>query len=283
MGWSFVRQAIGRACPRLRDFGRTHWQYRFVFGRPPSLLFPKTFNEKLQRRKIFDRDRRLPTLVDKVLVKDFVAAKLGPEWVTKTLWHDTALPPLAARNWPIPYVLKANHGSGMNYCVRSNDEIDWPRMERLCEKWLREIYGDWGGEWAYYSIKPQLLVEPFFGKDGELPVDYKLWTFSGRVEFIQVDTDRQHAHKRTMFDRSWNRMPFTTIYEIDQREIVPPQSLQRMIRAAEILSDGMSFARIDLYEIDGSPRFGEVSLYPDSGVGRFIPAEFDRRIGSLWR
>jgi hypothetical protein len=283
MGWPSLRRTIADACPRLRDLIRTRRQYRQHFGQTPSLLFPKTFNEKIQWRKVFDRNPLLPLLADKVLVKDFVTARLGSDWVTATLWRGPKLPPRAERNWPLPYVLKANHGSGMNYFVRSQEEIDWPRMEQLSEKWLGEVYGTWGCEWAYYSIKPQLLVEPFFGKDGVLPEDYKFWTFNGRVEFIQVDTDRESAHKRTMFDRSWKRLPFTIQYEMDQREIPRPTSLSQMISAADSLSVGLSFVRVDLYEIDSKPRFGEMTFYPGSGEESFVPPEYDRKIGDLWR
>jgi hypothetical protein len=269
--------------PWLRDFHLTRQQYQSAFGRTPSLLFPKTFNEKVRRAKLFNRDRRLPLRVDKIAVKQFVEQKLGQEWVTQTLWYGDALPPLPERNWSLPYVLKASHGSRMNLFIRTEADIDWPHAERLCTKWLNETWGDWGGEWVYSKIRPRLLVEPFFGTSGALPVDYKLWTFSSHVKFIQVDTDREHAHKRTMFDLDWNRLPFTTDYEKDPRDIPQPASLRQMIAAAKILSEGMPFVRIDLYDIDGKPRFGEMTFYPDSGTAPFMPAEFDRKVGDLWR
>jgi hypothetical protein len=139
---------------------------------------------------------------------------------------------------------------------------------------------DWGGEWVYSKIKPQVLVEPFINELSELPTDYKLWTFSGRVGFIQVDTDREVAHKRTMFDRDWNRLPFTTGYPVDDREIVRPASLARMIDAAEVLSESMPFVRADFYDIAGRPIFGE--LTSDSGTARFEPPEYDRQVSAMW-
>ena len=275
---------LGDTLPWVRDFYRTGHQYRRAFGRTPSLLFPRTFNEKVRRTKLLNRDRRLPLRADKIAVKQFVEQKLGPEWITQTLWYGDALPPLSGRNWPLPYVLKASHGSGMNLFIRTEADIDWPRIERLCTEWLNETsYGKYGGEWLYSKIRPRLLVEPFFGTDGILPLDYKLWTFKGEVAFIQVDTDREHGHKRTMFDLDWNLLPFTTAYEMDPRDIPRPASLRQMIDAAEILSERMPFVRVDFYEIDGNPRFGEMTFYPDSGVARFIPAEFDRKYGDLWR
>ena len=56
-----------------------------------------------------------------------------------------------------------------------------------------------------------------------------------------------------------------------------------MIRAAETLSEGMSFVRVDFYEINGSPRFGEMTFYPSGGLGCFDPPEYDIIVGEHWR
>jgi teichuronopeptide biosynthesis TupA-like protein len=278
-----VKRIIGKVFPRLKDYSRIRAGYSQTFGKAPNLLFPKTFSEKVQRRKLFDRDPRYPQRVDKIEVKSFVREKLGDGWTTPTIWQGTKLPPMADRIWPIPFVLKASHGSVMNVFARSAAELDWDHVEKLCRKWENETYGDWGGEWVYSRIQPRLLVEPFIGELAALPIDYKLWTFNGRVEFIQVDSDREVSHKRTMFDRNWERLAFTIAHPIDERDIPCPLSLDAMISAAEILSQGVSYVRVDLYEINNSPRFGEMTYYPDSGWERFDPAEYDLKIGALWK
>src|SRR5438067_1482829 len=111
---SGVKQALGRLFPRWREFVRSRRGYRAIFERSPPVLLPKASHGKVQRRKILDPDPRMPPRAGKVLVKDFVAEKLAPGWTTPTLWHGASLSPLHERNWPLPFVLKANHGSGMN-------------------------------------------------------------------------------------------------------------------------------------------------------------------------
>jgi hypothetical protein len=278
-----VKQTLGRLFPRWRDFRRSRRSYAAHFGHSPRFLFAKTFNDKIQRYKILDRDPRMPLRADKVLVKDFVTEKLGPGWTTPTLWHGASLPPLHERIWPLPFVLKANHGSGMNIFIRSANELNWPQIETLCANWLSTDYGDGWGEWHYSKIERQLLVEPFIGSAASLPIDYKFWTFQGGVELIEVDTDRERQHKRVMFDRKWKRLPFTIDYPLEERHIDQPQSLERMIAAAETLSEEMSFVRVDFYEIDETPRFGEMTFCPKDGVGRFDPPEYDAIVGELWR
>lgn len=248
-----------------------------------SVVYPRTFSEKVQRMKLFNRDPRLPQRENKILVKDFVRQKLGDSWVTPTLWQGEYLPVLEQRTWPIPFVIKANNGCGWNIFVRGESDLDWPRIESAAAEWRRATFGVDLGEWLYGVIEPSLLVEPFIGARSSLPVDYKLWTFGGKVHFIQVDTNREDDHRRIMFDPDWNRLPFTLKYPIDPRPIVKPASLDLMIYAAEILAEDFPFVRVDFYEIDDAPRFGEMSFYPGSGFERFDPPEWDAKAGALWR
>ena len=201
-----------------------------------ALVRPTTFNEKIQRMKIFNRDPRLPERENKILVKEFVKNKLGSEWVTPILWQGEYLPPLEQRTWPIPFVIKANNGCGWNVFVRQKSDLDWTRIEKLTEEWHRTQFGADLGEWLYGEIKPGLLVEPFIGEHSDLPIDYKLWVFRGKVQVIQVDTDREHAHKRTMFDRNWRSLPFTLVYSQDPRPISKPASLNLMSRRRKFWS-----------------------------------------------
>jgi hypothetical protein len=263
----------------LRRLAKPYGGYRMLFH---ALVHPTTFSEKIQRLKIFNRDPRLPQRENKILVKEFVRGKLGSEWVTPALWQGEYLPPLEQRTWPIPFVIKANNGCGWNVFVRQESDLDWPRIEKLAAEWRRTQFGADLGEWLYGEIKPALLVEPFIGNHSELPTDYKLWVFHGKVRFIQVDTDREHAHKRTMFDQDWCPLPFTLVYSRDPRPIPKPVSLQRMINAAEILAEDFPFVRVDFYEVQNQPKFGELSFYPESGFGHFDPPEWDVKIGQFW-
>jgi TupA-like ATPgrasp len=261
---------------------REFWK---AFHRPLNLIAPKTFSEKVQMRKIADRDPRLPLRSDKILVKDFVRAKLGERWVIPTIWSGKELPPCEERTWPMPFVIKINSGSGWNIFVRSEAECDWSRIEHQCNNWMAQTFGRHLGEWLYSRIEPRILVEPFINHGTILPLDYKLWVFRGRVEFIHVDIDRETKPKRAYFDRDWNRLPFAIDLDGHPRELrdIPrPASLELMIAGAEALAEDLPFVRVDLYEIDGQPLFGEMTFYPRSGFGHFDPPEFDRKIGSLW-
>jgi hypothetical protein len=252
-------------------------------GRFPRLDNPVTFNEKIQHRKLFDRDPRLTEFSDKILAKERVAAVLGPEWIIPTIWSGTALPPRPERTWPIPYVLKASHGSGWNLFIRSREDENWPDIERTTAFWLKQRYGLPSKEWAYWNIQPRLLVEPYLDHVATTPNDYKFWVFGGKVAYIQVDTDRYRNHRQYFYDRSWTRQSIEYAAPGTPEDVPQPQSLDKMIWAAERLGAGFSFARVDLYEVDYKPLFGELTFYPNSARARFKSKNTDTELGRLWK
>jgi hypothetical protein len=254
--------------------------YLWRFGRWPDLAAPRRFSELVTARKLYERDARWPELADKVAVKAQVSATLGAEWVIPTLWHGTALP--ASPPWPRPFVLKSSHASQQTIFVRAGDPLDWGATSRRAARWLRRPYAPLLHEWLYSRITPQLLVEPLIGCGRVLPVDYKFFVFGGRVEFVQVDLDREHRHRRVMFDRAWRRLDCAFEFPPDARAVAPPASLARMIAAAEALAAPHDFARVDLYDVGGRPYFGEFTLYPGSGLDRFRPRSWDLHFGSYW-
>jgi hypothetical protein len=258
-------------------------QYARYHGRLPDLKNPKLFSEKVQYRKLHDRNPMLPLFADKVKAKDLVAEILGSEWVIPTLWSGTALPPREERNWPVPCVIKANHGCDMNIFIRSAADLNWDEIEKKVDEWLSiRYYNKVRHEWLYSQIQPQILVEPFICPVTEYPNDYKLLVFNGRVEYITLHSGRHQAYpdQAAFYDRDWNKQPFTLIDFLHHPGQAKPASLDRMIAAAEQLAKDTPFARVDFYEIEGRPLFGEVTFYPGSGLGIF-PPEADQLFGSL--
>lgn len=249
--------------------------YLWRHHRLPRLARPERFTEFVQHRKLFDRDRRLPALSDKLAVKHLVADRIGADWITPTLWHGTMLP--AQPDWPVPFVVKSRHGCNQRAFVRAATD-DWQAVRRRAAGWLAKPYGLWLDEWLYTQIPRGVLVEPFIGSNGVLPLDYKLYVFGGEVACVQVHLERETRHRWMLFDRDWQRMSSRTA----DADPSPPRSLQRMIEAAQTLAQGLDFVRVDFYEIDGQPRFGEMTFYPGSGLDPFDPPELDLVLGRLW-
>jgi len=253
--------------------------HRLRIGHWPDLDSPRTFNEKIQAFKLRQRPRELVDWVDKAAVKPLVADMLGPDWIIPSLFEGPALP--QHRTWSLPYVIKANNSSGRNLFVRTQEEEDWNRLSRRAARWMRRPHPAITGEWLYTRIKPKIIAEPLLGGD-RLPPDFKFFVFDGRVEMIQVDTNRDRRHTRKLFDRDWNEMPVTLHYPRDPEDFPRPGTLETMIAAAEKLGAVQPFVRADFYEIEGVPKFGEVTFTPGAGVEEFDPPHQDARLGALW-
>ena len=109
--------------------------------------------------------------------------------------------------------------------------------------------------------------------------DYKLMVFNGTVRCSFVCSNREKGLNVTFFDTEWNRMPFERHYPQDPKCIPKPDSYEEMVHLAERLAEGIPFVRVDFYEIDNRPYFGEMTLYPGSGFEEFTPPEWDRVLG----
>lgn len=55
-----------------------------------------------------------------------------------------------------------------------------------------------------------------------------------------------------------------------------------MVSISEKLAASLDFLRIDLYNVDGEIYFGEFTLYPASGMYRYEPVDFERKLGECW-
>lgn len=264
-------ETVERAAARLRIQIIYAWRHR----RLPDLVTPTRFTELVQLRKLYDRSPVQTDLMDKLAAKRQAAAALGKDWIVPTLWHGTALP--AAPCFAVPAIMKSRHGCNQNAIVCDPPSPrGWQRLRRLGRRWQRGPYGRWLDEWAYRNVPHGILAEPLLGGRLPLPVDYKIYVFAGTATHVQVHLDRGGRHRWILHDRHWRQL----VKSSDQP--AAPASLHDMLAAAETLARGTCFLRIDFYEIDGRPYFGEFCLYPGSGFDPFAADWIDTDLGALW-
>ncbi len=269
------------AAPDYPSVQLRHFQAHRRFS---DLRSPRLFSEYVQRRSLYDRDPRLPLLADKIAAKAVVEEELGPEWLIPTLWSGTDLPPRDERNWPMPYVIKAAHGSSWNHFVRKPEDADPAIIEPLVEGWLASDYAKRSRERFYSRIPRRLLVEPLVGNPAELPTDIKFFCFGGVCEYVMVQAGRHSELTIATMDRDWRMLPLNYgRHARPRRSPERPQSYDAMLRAAERLSKDFDFARMDFYEIDGRPLFGEYTFTPGAGREPFEPPAFNAAFGEKWR
>jgi hypothetical protein len=264
-----------------------HLQYvlRYKSAHKEFCLFkPRTFNQKLFYKMIYDRRPLLITFADKLEAREYVRAKIGGDILVELLAVADRPEEIKFEQLPQPFVLKANHGSGYVRIVRDKSREDESGLRRTCWQWLSLNYGESTGEWVYKSIPPKIMVESFLDAgNGEPPNDYKFFVFNGKVFMIQVDMDRFTGHRRDLFTTEWKRLDVRYVHPSANRLIPKPACLETMLKMAECLGAEVDFVRVDLYEVGGRVFFGELTNFPENGGGRFQPREFDALLGAQWQ
>jgi hypothetical protein len=279
---SCAKKAIGALPDPWNILPGIFYRFKQTQGYYPNILFPKTFNEKLQRRKLFDRRPLLTLMADKYAVRNYVRERLPVDF--PRLYCVTDNPSdISLKSLPNKFVIKPTHASGWVRIVKDKSLISEGELRDECTKWLARSYYDVSKEWVYKNIPRRLLVEELLEDGtGDVPRDYKFFVFAGKVQLIQVDIDRFRGHRRNLYDRHWNRLDVRFVYDTYGGALPRPNSLAEMIEYAEMLGDGLEFVRVDFYNLGSRVLFGELTITPENGFGKFIPESFDLYLGGLW-
>jgi hypothetical protein len=182
---------------------------------------------------------------------------------------------------PNRFVLKCAYGSNGILICQDKQAFDYVAARKGMQRWLDSDYYAGHREWVYRSLPPRIVAERFLeDRHGELN-DYKIFCFGGEPKMIEVDFDRFTHHTRNIYDIEWNLQPFGIRFPTDHGRTVPkPSALSEMLDVSRILSGGFPHVRVDLYDVDGSVFFGEMTFFHGGGVETFTDDEYGHRFGS---
>ena len=264
--------------------------YYFQTGKRLNLKHPKTFNEKLQWLKLYDRKPEYATMVDKYAVKGYVAKNIGEEHIVPTLGVWDSPEEIAWDELPRQFVLKTTHGGGSKGIVLCEDKekLDKEEAVRILQAAMkRDLYKNYR-EWPYKNVKHRVLAEEYLSEKGasndqdEGLKDYKFYCFNGKPLYCVVISGRRKKFVNDYFDMEWSHQPIT-LKGLPFAERVPekPKGFETMRQLATKLSSGHPHLRVDFYEVNGKVYFSELTFYSSSGFGQFTPDECDEAWGNL--
>lgn len=280
-----VHHLIWRLIAPLPDRSYLRLKYRVIKGVWPDLDNPLTFSEKVQHRKLHDRDPLYGTLVDKAAAKAYIDAKLGAPYAVPAYWTGTDLSTVDWSKVRLPAVVKPTHASAQGRFLYNEADIDALVAENPLPAWLKLDHARYNREWAYSQVRPQVVIEKMLTANGGVPWDYRCFTFGGRVFCIQVDVRHEGKGYSSFYSRDWRPMPFLDVDYLPPfpGELPRPKRYDEMLSVAERLGEGLDFVRVDLYAGDDWVHVGELTLYPGGGFENYRPAEFDRILGDQWK
>jgi len=269
------RKSISRALKLL---------YLLRSGRHLNIIHPKSYTEKIQAYKLRMDDLDYEKYVDKLAVRELITNKLSDDKLIPLLgvWDCPDL--IDYSKLPDSFVLKTNHGAGMNIIVHNKSVVDKRKFARIIKKWLSVNYTRVNGfEMQYKDIIPKIYAESLIKDKNDNLTEYKFLCFNGIPYFCIIDNDRFGEHKRNIYDLEWNLQMWNIgLYEHTNTPLVKPSNFEELVDTAKILCKDFSHVRVDLYDVDGHIYFSELTFTTGSGYSFPNPHSANIMLGRLW-
>lgn len=255
-------------------------RYFLFMKKPLHLKKPKTFNEKLQWLKLYDRNPLYTSLVDKYEVKEYVAERIGREHIIPTIGVWDSVEEIDFDSLPDKFVLKCTHDSGGLLLCKDKSMLNIQEVRRSLNKVLKRNYYKVGREWPYKNVRHRIIAEAYMKDEKSVILnDYKFFCFDGEVKILFVATDRGVDTRFDFFDRDFNHLDIINGHLMSEKKIEKPSKFDEMISIAETLSKDIPHVRVDLYEINEVVYFGEMTFSHWGGTVPFEPEEWDYKLG----
>lgn len=242
----------------------------------------QTFNEKLQWLKLYDRKPEYSIYVDKYEVRKHIAKTIGKQYLIPLVGGVyKSVEEIPWDELPDKFVMKCTHGSGSNIICKNKKQLDINNAKQKLNKWMKKNWYWFGREWPYKNVKPRIMVEKYMVDESGIELkDYKIFCFNGEPKLIQVGFERYIEYKKNFYDTGWNLLDVQHNYSNDLETCIEkPSEFRKMLKLAKILSEDISFLRVDFYLINNEVFFGELTFFPASGFGRFEPKFYDDLLG----
>ena len=260
--------------------------YLFEMHKKLDLNNPTTFNEKLQWLKLYNRRPEYTRMVDKYEAKKYAASLIGEKHIIPTLGVWDRFEDIDFEKLPNQFVLKTTNGGGNLGVIICKDKahLDKEHARNVLNKSLKSNIYKTFREWPYKNVKPRILAEKYVvDESGELR-DYKFTCTDGTAHNVMLCMGRNSGDtKFYFFDRGWNLLRINKRgKDAPEGFTVPkPQNVEQMFDIAAKLSQGLPYARVDLYNVNGTIYFGEITFYPQSGLDPNLLPETDLHFGQL--
>ena len=279
----FLGWIMYRLCPQWMT-ERFHLEMYYLFTKREHLNLdnPRTFNEKLQWLKIYNRIPEYTKLVDKYLVKEWVASKIGEQYIIPTLAKYDSAEEIDLEKLPNQFVLKCNHDSGSVIVCKDKSTFNLEQAKTFYRERLNSDHSKVCGEWVYQDVPRCIIAEKFMEDPGNPDLmDYKFFCFDGEPRIMYMSRDRAAQCTTDFFDMDFNRLPIRM--QAPPSKICPnkPLHFEEMRRLASILSNGIPQVRVDFYVINNQVYFGEMTFYHCGGMVTVQPYEWNLKMGEM--
>ncbi len=245
-------------------------------GTAPNFIRPTSWTEKMQWRKLFDRNPLLALFCDKIAVRDYVRRHAPEVAFPRFHWTGDDVTTIPFADLPASFVVKPNNQSAQVLIIKDFAPAMREDIIRFCTKCLAlPPHGRAPYEWGYQKVKTRMIIEDYIPSPdpARLTASYKMLVFSGTVRLVQAETGTPDQQYLTFFSREGERLMIRKWrgYVPVEKMLPPepglrlPERFDEMIRIAERLGEEIDHVRVDLYRHDGRIYFSEMTAYDGSG------------------
>ena len=224
--------------------------------------------------------------------KSKIVDKIGVhEYAKKVLGKDICVPILKIYNdaneinfdeLPNQFVLKNNHGCGMNIIVNDKSKLNFEDAKNTLNKWKNVNFGVDAGEFQYINVNKKIFAETFLKDNIE---DYKIYCFHGEPKLIRVQKRVQSRKINNYYTLDWKLTDIETGLDNFYRDpniiFEKPKKLELMIEYAKKLSAEFVFVRVDFYYFNDIIYLGEMTFTPSNLNFRLKNEEQSKYLGTF--
>lgn len=210
-------------------------RFKKEMGYSLNLNDPKTFNEKLQWLKLYDRNPVYTDMVDKYKVKEYIGNIIGKKYIIPTLGIWEQFDDIDFNKLPDKFVLKCTHDSGGLVVCRDKSSLNLELVKQKFKKSLADNFYYMGREWPYKNIKPRIIAEQYMEEDER---DYTLLGF------------KNHPRLRLIYSQYEDQKNLKENFYMESVNFSASKHYETLKNAASKLLKKIQFSRIDYYKID---------------------------------
>jgi len=263
------------------------WYLKLLFratqGYNLDLANPKTYNEKLQWLKLYDRRPEYTDMADKYKVRQVIADKIGEEYSIPLLGVWDNFDDIDFSKLPNQFVLKCNHDSHSVFVCKDKSSFDPKTIRDRFVASLKKNFYLHGREWVYKDIVPKIIAEEYMKDDsGKSLTDYKFLCFNGVPKLILVVSGRYTKDfYQDIYDSNWKKTEMRQDCIPNSPNIMErPTFLDDALELSRKLSYGIPFLRVDWYYTNRRLYLGEFTFYDNCGFSCYEPKGSDGILGS---
>ena len=252
-----------------------------------NLKSPRTFNEKINRRKlsyISNPDSLIAKCANKYLSREYVSSRGYSSILTKVYSCSENIYDLDFSKCPSQYYLKSSRGSGglsVNYI--NNIQLTYDHLQQIywsCRRpYGKEKYENW-----YQDTETLFYTEEAIPHGPETK-EYKIYCFNGleRSRYIIRLIENRYTDKSNLFyDEDWNPIMIGYNKVKISTPVSRPKILNELLDISKNLSSSFDHVRIDFIVRNNLIYFGEFTFADSSGYIEFNEKKWDLFMGNLW-